>query len=88
MFHYIFGWASIAMQYFVGTWNSFSKAVLIVVVLVAILKTFFFMRIFTMLSPIIKRILFVINKIQPFMMFFGALILFFSAIFNVISRNE
>ena len=61
---------------------------MIIVVLVAIMKTLFFMRIFTMLSPIVKRLLFVMIKIKNFMIFFCGLILFFSAIFNVISRNE
>lgn len=58
------------------------------VVLVCILKTFFFMRILTMFSHLVKRVIYVMVRITNFMLFFAMLILLFSAIFNVIGRNK
>lgn len=55
---------------------------------VCIAKTFFFMRSVSMFSHIVKRLLVVCEKIQRFVTFFAMLIVLFSAIFNVIGRNE
>ena len=73
---------------FVGTVNIYSKIVMLVIILVCILKTFFFMRILTMFSHLVKRVIYVMHKITNFMLFFAMLITLFSAIFNVIGRNQ
>jgi len=52
------------------------------------MKMFFFMRIIEQFSYIVTMITMVINDLQVFMLFFMILIIMFSMIFDVISKNE
>lgn len=82
------GFFNLYMQYYVGTINIYSKIVLMIVVLICLLKTFFFMRILTIFSHLVKRVIYVMVRITNFLLFFTMLIVMFAAIFNVIRRNE
>jgi hypothetical protein len=61
---------------------------MIMVVLICLLKTFFFMRIRMGFSYIVTMIINVVYDLQVFLLFYGILILMFSAIFDVISKND
>lgn len=60
---------------------------MIIVTVVCLLKTFFFMRIVKSFSYIVTMIISVVADLKVFMLFFFILIIMFSMIFNVISRN-
>jgi len=70
-----------------GTWNIYSKIVMIIVILTCLMKTFFFMRIFTSFSYIVTMIVNVIIDLKIFLIFFAILMVMFSMIFDVITRN-
>uniref|UniRef100_A0A7S3ILI3 Ion transport domain-containing protein n=1 Tax=Strombidium inclinatum TaxID=197538 RepID=A0A7S3ILI3_9SPIT len=65
-----------------------SKIIMIIVVLVCLIKTFFFMRIVMSFSYIVTMIQNVIIDLRVFLLFFAILILKFSMIFDVISPND
>lgn len=88
MIHITMGYANVACQWSVGTWELPSKIVIIIVVLVCLLKTFFFMRIVQKFSYIVTMITMVIGDLKVFMIFFVILIFMFSLIFDVISVNR
>lgn len=71
-----------------GTWNIYSKILLIVVILTCLIKTLFFMKIFTNFSYIVTMIIGVVIDLKIFLVFFFILITMFSMVFNVITRNE
>jgi hypothetical protein len=71
-----------------GTWNIWSKIVMIVVIATCLLTTFFFMRIFVSFSYIVTMITNVVIDLKIFLVFFFILIVMFSMIFDVITRNE
>ena len=70
-----------------GTWELPSKITMIIVTVVCLLKTFFFMRIVKSFSYIVTMIISVVADLRVFMLFFFILILMFSMIFNVIAPN-
>ena len=88
MLHISMGYANIMCQVMVGTWDIKSKVVLIVVVILCLIKTFFFMRIVQKFSYIVTMITMVISDLQVFMLFFIILIVMFSMIFDVIAPNK
>ena len=61
---------------------------MIIVISTCLLKTFFFMRIFTSFSYIVTMITNVVIDLKIFLIFFAILIIMFSMIFDVIARNE
>jgi len=73
---------------FLGTWNIYSKIVMIVVVYTSLIKTFYFMKIVQQFSYIVTMITSVIVDLRIFLLFFVVLILNFSMVFDVISRNN
>ena len=60
---------------------------MIIITVVCLLKTFFFMRIVKSFSYIVTMIISVVADLKVFMLFFFILIIMFSMIFNVISPN-
>jgi len=65
-----------------------SKIIIIWVVLLCLIKTFFFMRIVKDFSYIVTMIFAVIGDLYVFMIFFTILILMFSMVLDVIAPNE
>ena len=61
---------------------------MIMVISTCLLKTFFFMRIFVSFSYIVTMITNVVIDLKIFLIFFFILIIMFSMIFDVITRNE
>ena len=81
------GYFSIYSQLNFGTWSLFSKITLILVVLVNMVKTFFYMRIRDSFSYIVTMIIGVIGDLKVFLLFFVILIVMCSMIFDVIAIN-
>ena len=61
---------------------------MIMVVLMCLMKTFFFMRIVKSFSYIVTMIISVVADLRVFLLFFTVLIVMFSAVFDVISKND
>jgi len=58
------------------------------VILLSMVKTLFYLRIFPKLSPIIKMLTSVIKDLQPFMLFFFVLIVKFSLIIGIMGLGN
>lgn len=71
-----------------GTWNIIPKCTMIMVILLCLLKVFFFMRIFMRLSYIVTMIMQVMKDLRVFFLFFTILIIMFSLIFDIITVNN
>jgi len=61
---------------------------MILIILILLIKTFFFMRIISQFSYIVTMIISVVFDLKVFLLFFSILIVMFSMIFDVINRNE
>ena len=86
--HISLGYINIVFQLYCGTWSIASKTVMMIVVLLQLTKTFFFMRIIMGFSYIVTMIISVIKDLRVFMIFFAILILMFSMIFDIFNRNH
>lgn len=85
--HFLLGFLNIYVQMKTDTYGIISKTVMIWVVFLCLIKTFFFMRIVKDFSYIVKMIINVVIDLKVFMLFFAILICMFSMIFDVISKN-
>jgi hypothetical protein len=81
------GYWNIYNQLYSGTLELVTKLVLIGVIIVCLLKLFFYMRIIESFSYIVTMIMSVFSDLQTFLAFYGILILMFSLIFDIISKN-
>jgi hypothetical protein len=82
------GYGNLYLQWKYGTWRLYSKIAMIVIVMVVLMKTFFFMRIKMSFSYIVTMIINVVYDLKVFMLFFSILIVMFSAVFDVIACNK
>lgn len=82
------GFYNIYLQYQGGTLELGAKIVFICVVMLCLMKTFFFMRIFMAYSYIVTMIVNVVADLKVFLLFFTILIIMFSAIFDVIAKSN
>lgn len=85
--HISLGYLDIMLQIKVGTCCIFTKTILIFVIFLLLVKTFFFMRIFESFSYIVTMIINVVIDLQVFMLFFTILVVMFSLVFDVLNRN-
>jgi len=86
-------WGSVVMSFLHATENPgpyhwVSKLLMIVVGILAIRRTFNFMRVFTKLSPIVTMLTNVFWRLRIFMTFYVILLLLFSLIFGVIGLGN
>jgi hypothetical protein len=81
------GYWNIYNQLYSGTLELVTKLVLIGVLFSCLIKVFFFMRIVEKFSYIVTMILSVFVDLKTFIVFYFILILMFSLIFDIISRN-
>lgn len=86
--HIGLGYFNCYSQMFNDTWGLLSKITIIFVILICLLKTFFFMRIIQSFSYIVTMIMSVVADLKVFMIFFTILILMFSMVFDVIAKND
>ena len=83
----IFIWGSLitlVLQNTIGPAALVSKILMIVIVFLALIKTFFFLRLFTALSPIVTMLTNVIYDLRIFLGFYGILILMFALHLGII----
>ena len=83
----IYIWGSIAMSILhmeIGPYAFISKLLMSIVVVLAIRRTFNFLRIFEALSPIVTMLNNVVWELRIFMTFYAILVLLFSLMYGVI----
>ena len=78
----------IAYHMILGPNDIKSKISMTAVILLSMVKTLFYLRIFTKLSPIIKMLTSVIKDLQPFMLFFFVLLIKFSLIIGIMGLGN
>jgi hypothetical protein len=80
-------WSSIGniiCQNMVGPFSLISKMLMIIIIVVALIKTFFFLRIFDALSPIVTMLTNVIYDLRIFLFFYAILIVLFSLLLGIL----
>lgn len=82
------GYFTVYSQMYIGTWELSSKISMILVILVCMTKTFFYMRIVESFSYIVTMIIRVMGDLKVFLLFFIILIVMCSMIFDVIAINN
>ena len=86
---YIYGSiGNIILQLQIGPFHIVSRIMMCIVVLLLISKTFFFLRIFPMLTPIVVMITNVIYDLRIFLLFYLILIALFCQIFAVLGLGN
>ena len=86
---YIYGsLANSILQLIYGPQEIILKVLMLLLVCLLITKTFFFLRMFETLTPIVVMITTVIYDLRIFMLFYTILILLFSQIFSVIGLGN
>jgi hypothetical protein len=88
LLHLTAGYGNLYCQHQLGTMVLVSKIVMILVVFLCLIKTFFFLRIVKSFSYIVTMIQNVVIDLRVFLLFFFILIIFFSMIFDVIGPNN
>ena len=86
---YILGmFFNIGLQILLGPFSLYSRISMCVIVLALLVKTFFFLRIFPTLTPIVVMLSEVIYDLRVFLLFYVILISFFSQIFAVLGLGN
>lgn len=86
---YIYGSiANIVLQLYLGPFHIASKILMCFIVLLLISKTFFFLRIFPVLTPIVVMITNVIYDLRIFLLFYLILIALFCQIFAILGLGN
>lgn len=80
--------ANIILQLRLGPFDIVSKIFMCFIVLLLVSKTFFFLRIFPVLTPIVVMITNVIYDLRIFLLFYAILIALFSQIFAVLGLGN
>jgi hypothetical protein len=82
---YIFGSiVNVLLQSLLGPHNIWSKAMMCIIVILLIVKTFFFLRIFPALTPIVVMLTNVVYDLRIFLFFYFILIFGSSQVFAVL----
>lgn len=83
--YYIYGSIlNIFLQIFVGKWNVWVIINLSLIIVLMIIKTFFFLRIRESFTPIVIMLTNVIYDLRIFLMFYTILLFMFSLLFSVV----
>jgi len=80
-------WSSIAnivFQNMAGPLQLVSKVLMMIILLLGLIKTFFFLRIFDVLSPIVTMLTNVIYDLRIFLLFYGILVFLFSLMLGIL----
>jgi hypothetical protein len=86
---YIYGsMANIILQLYLGPFNIYSRIVMCIIVILLIVKTFFFLRIFPLLTPIVVMISNVIYDLKIFLFFYLILITLFCQIYAILGLGN
>jgi hypothetical protein len=87
MSHISIGYLNIFMQWQYGIMSPWTRFVAIMVCLISLAKTFFFLRVIQSFSPIVTMIMTCIYDLRIFMSFFFIMVMMLSTIMSVISSN-
>ena len=88
-FIYIYGSiANILCQLYFGPYHISSRVLMMTIVTILISKTFFFLRIFPVLTPIVVMIINVIDDLKVFLAFYFILVLGFAQVFAVLGLGN
>jgi hypothetical protein len=79
---------NIVLQTVLGPFVIWSRISMCIIVIALLIKTFFFLRIFPTLTPIVVMLTEVIFDLRVFLMFYVILILFFSQIYAVLGLGN
>ena len=79
---------NVYIQVVLGPFNTFCRLVMCFIILVVITKTFFYLRIFPSLTPIVVMINSVIFDLRIFMFFYMLLVSFFCLVFAVLGLGN
>jgi uncharacterized membrane protein YedE/YeeE len=80
--------ANLYFQIVLGPYNTVCRLIMCLIILMIIIKSFFFLRIFPSLAPIVVMINSVIYDLRIFMGFYFVLICFFSMVFMVLGLGN
>lgn len=84
-FFYIYGsLANIVCQTILGQYNILTEVIMVMIILLLIVKTFFFLRIIESFTPIVIMLINVIYDLRIFLLFYGILLFMYSLLFSVI----
>ena len=76
--------ANIVFQNLAGPLELVSKVLMMIILLLGLIKTFFFLRIIDILSPIVTMLTNVIYDLRIFLFFYGLLIYLFSLMLGIL----
>ena len=82
------GILNVYLQIAIGAHNTFCRLIMCFLILMVIAKTFFYLRIFPALTPIVVMINSVIYDLRIFMFFYVLLISFFCLVFAVLGLGN
>ena len=85
---YIFGSVAMAFVHMVDPYSFNSKLLMSIIVCLAIRRTFNFLRIFSVLSPIVTMLNNVIWDLRIFLTFYFILVLLFSLMYGVLGLGN
>lgn len=86
---YIYGSiGNIVLQLYLGPFNIYSRIMMCIIVLLLITKTFFFLRIFPLLTPIVVMINNVVYDLRIFLFFYLILISLFCQIYAILGLGN
>lgn len=88
---FVYIWGSVAnsiLQVVLGPYHLATRVIMSTIVLLLVTKTFFFLRIFPTLTPIVVMITNVIYDLRIFLFFYFILILLFSQLFAVVGLGN
>ena len=83
---FLYIWSSIGNVYcqmFMGAFELLPKILMTIIIILALQKTFFFLRIFEELSPIVTMLTNVIYDLRIFLFFYSILVILFSLLLGV-----
>lgn len=82
---YIYGSiANVFLQFYLGPFHSATRLLLCIIILLLVVKTFFFMRIFPTLTPLVVMLTNVFGDLKPFMLFYTILIVMLGQLYAII----
>lgn len=88
-FLYIYGSISNCfLQWFYGPDHLASKIVMIIIVFMALIKTFFFLRIFESFTPLVVMLTKVVSDLKIFLFFYAILLIFFGNAYAVLGVSN
>lgn len=84
----VVGYYNMYCQIWMGTSRFFCKLIFVIVIILSLMKTFYFMKIFMGFSYVVTMIYRVVFDLKSFLLFYFILMIFLSIILDVILMNN